>query len=81
MKDETLNRAIELRKAIKDGKNNLTCINNWKYRAPSTLCLKTKDVGMEIKIEDPEVIIDLLCFLSEKYEDVLFKRQAEFDLL
>lgn len=81
MKDETLNRAIALRKAIKDGKNNLTRINNWKYRAPSKFCLKTESVGMEIEIEDPEVIIDLLYFLSGKYEDVLFKRQNEFDSL
>ena len=79
MKDETLDRAIELRKTIKDGKNNLNCINNWKYRAPSMFCLKTENIG--IKIEDPEVIIDLLYFLGEKYEDVLFKRQAEFDSL
>lgn len=81
MKDETLNRAIELRKAIKDGKNNLTCINNWKYRIPSMLCLKTEDIGMEIKIKDPEVVLDLLCFLDEKYKDILFKRQEEFDSL
>jgi len=45
------------------------------------LCLKTENIGIEIKIEDPEVIIDLLYFLSEKYEDVLFKKQAEFDSL
>lgn len=81
MKEETLNRAIKLRKLIENGKNNLTRVNNWKYRAPDKLHIKTGDVGVDFTIEDPEVIIDLLYFLSEEYENILFKRKSEFDSL
>lgn len=80
MNNETLNKAIELKKQIEECNTNLSMLKNWNIHFPAKLCVTT-DYGESIAINDLEIIFKLLPFLINKYENVLSRKQTEFDSL
>lgn len=81
MNDETLNRAIELKKQIEEYNKNLSTLEDWNMHSPAELYIKAGCRGREIAINDLDIKYKLLSFLKNKYEEKLNKNQSLFDSL